>query len=157
MFSCNLPPALLAEWPGSFTCYCGNMGVERIPKLESAQKVNPGEENSPAAPTVIWTRDLMSWVRRSNHWAIPVPNLNLLFIVLLPCSFYLCLFVSTLFWGDGVQLTNIKIQLLTNWVFEPQVRERRWWRGASQHPMDSAAGTTGVWNVARGVWCWLHG
>ena len=22
-FSCNLPPALLAEWPGSFTCYCG--------------------------------------------------------------------------------------------------------------------------------------
>ena len=31
-FSCNLPPALLAEWPGSFTCYCGNTGVERIPK-----------------------------------------------------------------------------------------------------------------------------
>ena len=28
----NLPPALLAEWPGSFTCYCGNTGVERIPK-----------------------------------------------------------------------------------------------------------------------------
>ena len=22
----NLPPALLAEWPGSFTCYCGNTG-----------------------------------------------------------------------------------------------------------------------------------
>ena len=32
VFSCNLPPALLAEWPGSFTCYCGNTGVERIPK-----------------------------------------------------------------------------------------------------------------------------
>ena len=31
-FSCNLPPALLAEWPGFFTCYCGNTGVERIPK-----------------------------------------------------------------------------------------------------------------------------
>ena len=30
--SCNLPPALLAEWLGFFTCYCGNMGVERIPK-----------------------------------------------------------------------------------------------------------------------------
>ena len=56
--SCNLPPALLAEWPGSFTCYCGNTGVERIPTLESAQKVDPGEENSPAAPTGIWTRDL---------------------------------------------------------------------------------------------------
>ena len=33
-------------------------GVERIPKLESAQKVDPGEENSPAAPAGIRTRDL---------------------------------------------------------------------------------------------------
>ena len=32
VFSCNLPPALLAEWPGSFACYCGNTGLERIPK-----------------------------------------------------------------------------------------------------------------------------
>ena len=38
--SCNLPPAHLAEWPGS--C-CGNTGVERIPKQVSAQKVYPGE------------------------------------------------------------------------------------------------------------------
>ena len=53
MFSCNLPPALLAEWPGSFTCYCGNMGMEQIPKW-----VNPREENSPAAPAGIQTRDL---------------------------------------------------------------------------------------------------
>ena len=30
MFSCNLPPAPLAKWPGSFTCYCGNTGVERM-------------------------------------------------------------------------------------------------------------------------------
>ena len=32
VFSCNLPPALLAEWQGSFMCYCSNTGVERIPK-----------------------------------------------------------------------------------------------------------------------------
>ena len=32
VFSCNMPPALLAEWPGSFTCYCSNTGVERILK-----------------------------------------------------------------------------------------------------------------------------
>ncbi len=37
MFSCNLPPALLAEWPGFFTCYCGNTGVERIPKWVSTE------------------------------------------------------------------------------------------------------------------------
>ena len=32
VFNCNLPSALLEEWPGSFTCYCGNTAVERIPK-----------------------------------------------------------------------------------------------------------------------------
>ena len=26
VFRCNLPTALLAEWPGSFTCHCGNTG-----------------------------------------------------------------------------------------------------------------------------------
>ena len=44
VFSCNLPPTLLAERSGSFTCYCGNTRVERIPKCESAQKVDPGEQ-----------------------------------------------------------------------------------------------------------------
>ena len=35
VFGCNLPPALLAEWPGSFTCYCSklsNTGMEQIAK-----------------------------------------------------------------------------------------------------------------------------
>ena len=50
MFSCNQPPALLAEWPLSFTCYCGNAGVER--------KVGPGEENFPAAPAGTRTQHL---------------------------------------------------------------------------------------------------
>ena len=31
VFKCNLPPALLAEWPGSFTCRCSNTGVELTP------------------------------------------------------------------------------------------------------------------------------
>ena len=34
-------------------------GVERIPKLESAQKVDPGEESAHTAPAVIQTRDLL--------------------------------------------------------------------------------------------------
>ena len=46
-------PALLAEWPGLFTCYYGNTGVARIPKWESAQK-----EHSPATPAGIRTSDL---------------------------------------------------------------------------------------------------
>ena len=57
VFSCNLPPALLAEWLGSFTSYCGNTGVEQIPKLESAQKVDPGEENCPATSIRTQTYD----------------------------------------------------------------------------------------------------
>ena len=41
-----------------FTCHCGNTGVERTPKKESAQKVNPSEEKFPAAPAGIRTRNL---------------------------------------------------------------------------------------------------
>ena len=37
-FRCNLPPALLAEWPGSFTCHCGNTGVERTPSKSQHTK-----------------------------------------------------------------------------------------------------------------------
>ena len=29
VFMCKLPPAVFAEWPGPFTCHCGNTGVER--------------------------------------------------------------------------------------------------------------------------------
>ena len=32
-FSYNMPPALLAEWPGSFACYCGNTGLKWIPVI----------------------------------------------------------------------------------------------------------------------------
>ena len=34
-------------------------GLERIPKFDSAQKADPREENSPAAPAGIRTRDLI--------------------------------------------------------------------------------------------------
>ena len=31
MCVCNLPPALLADWPESFSCYCSNTRLEWIP------------------------------------------------------------------------------------------------------------------------------
>ena len=37
MFRCNLPPALLAEWPGSLMCHCGNTGVEQTLNKVSTQ------------------------------------------------------------------------------------------------------------------------
>ena len=47
VFRCNLPSALFAEWPGSFTCHCGNTGVEQTPnnnkhtKLTLEKKILP--------------------------------------------------------------------------------------------------------------------
>ena len=58
MFSCNLPPALLAELLGSFTCHCRNTGGGTDTEKESAHKVKSGEGNSPAAPAGIRTRNL---------------------------------------------------------------------------------------------------
>ena len=70
MFNCNLPPALLAEWPGSFTRYCGNTGVKQILKSASAQKVDPGEENSPAAPAGTRTRDLITRLALASYFKL---------------------------------------------------------------------------------------
>ena len=39
VFRCNLPPALWAEWPGSFTCHCGNTGVERTTNKSQRTKL----------------------------------------------------------------------------------------------------------------------
>ena len=39
MCRCNLPPALLAEWPGSFTCHCGNTGVEQTSNKSQHKKL----------------------------------------------------------------------------------------------------------------------
>ena len=65
---CSLLPALWAEWPGSFTCHCGNTRVEHKSN-KSAHKVNSGEENSPAIPAGIQTHNLLivSRVLSSSH------------------------------------------------------------------------------------------
>ena len=39
VFRCNPPPALLAGWPGSFTCHCGNTGVEWTPNKSQHTKL----------------------------------------------------------------------------------------------------------------------
>ena len=38
VFRCNLPTALSAEWPRSFTCHCGNTGVEWTPNKSKHRK-----------------------------------------------------------------------------------------------------------------------
>ena len=39
LFRCNLSPALLAEWPGSFTCHCGYTEVTRTPNKSLRTKL----------------------------------------------------------------------------------------------------------------------
>ena len=61
------PPLLVPEnsWrrmTWTFTCYCGNTGMERIRKQESAQTVDSGEDDSPpVAPARTRTRDLSDY------------------------------------------------------------------------------------------------
>ena len=66
VFRCNLPPALLAESPGSFTYHCGNTDKSQHIKLTLEKKILP-----PLRPgfelATFRSRD-----RRSYQQAIPV-------------------------------------------------------------------------------------
>ena len=67
LFRCNLPPALLAEWPGSFTCHCGNTGVEWTMNKSQHTKLIQEKKISLAAPTTFRSRvwcstNKLSWL-----------------------------------------------------------------------------------------------
>ena len=61
---------------GIFYVLLRNTGVESIPKWESAQKVDPGEENVPAAPAVTRTRDLSIATESGDLTTEPSPLPN---------------------------------------------------------------------------------
>ena len=75
VFSCNLPPALLAKWPGSFTCYCSNTGVERIPLIKlqidthQLTPFGPAEladlQSGGLSPAQLWL--LLRWTGPANR------------------------------------------------------------------------------------------
>ena len=72
MFSCNLPPAPLAEWPGSFTCYCSNTGRNGY-RNKSHRKLTLENKILPPLLQGFEPATFQSRIRRSNHWAIPAP------------------------------------------------------------------------------------
>ena len=76
MFRCNLPPALLAEWPGSFTCHCGNTGVEWT--LNKSQHTKLTLEKKILRPplTGFELAPFRSRVWRSNQQAISAPSVK---------------------------------------------------------------------------------
>ena len=73
MFSCNLPPALLAEWLGFFTCYRGNTGWNGYRNKSQHRKSTLEKRILPPFQQGFKPATFQSRVRRSNHWAIPAP------------------------------------------------------------------------------------
>ena len=65
VYRCNLPPALLAEWPGSFTCHCGNTGMEQtLNKSQHLRLTLKKKILSPLLPGLELST-FRSWVRHS--------------------------------------------------------------------------------------------
>ena len=73
MFRCNLPTAHLAEWLTSFTCHCGNTGMERTPNKSQHTKLTLEEKILPPLWPGFELATFRSRVRRSNQQAIPAP------------------------------------------------------------------------------------
>ena len=72
--TCN--PVFWQNDGGSFTCHCGDTGVERTPNKSQYKNVNSGDEkkNSPAAPAGIRTRNLSITSQVLYQQAIPAPK-----------------------------------------------------------------------------------
>ena len=78
MFSCKLPPAPLAEWPGSFTRHCGNKTLRWDGYWNNSRhrKLTPEKKNVFIPPLLpgLEPETFRSGVQRSYHWALsPLP------------------------------------------------------------------------------------
>ena len=74
MFRCNLPPALLAEWLGSFVCHCGDTGVERTPNKGKHTTLTLEKKILPPLPLGFEMATFGSRVQHSNQQAILAPQ-----------------------------------------------------------------------------------
>ena len=70
MFRCNLPPALLAEWPGYFTCHCSNTWVERTPNKSQHTKLTLEKKILPPLLPGLEHATFWSQVQHSNQYAL---------------------------------------------------------------------------------------
>ena len=74
VFRCNPPPALLAEWLGSFMCHCGNTGVGWMPNKSQHTKLTL--EKKILLPLLTGFKLATFWSRvwSSNQQAILAPS-----------------------------------------------------------------------------------
>ena len=76
VFRCNLPPALLAEWPGSNMCHCGDTGMEWTPNKSQHTKLTLEKKILPPLLPGFELATFRSRVRRSNQQAIAAPHVT---------------------------------------------------------------------------------
>ena len=69
MFKHNLPPALLAKWPGSFMCHCGNKGVEWTPSKSQHTKLTQKKKILPPLLLEFKLATFWIWVQCSHQQA----------------------------------------------------------------------------------------
>ena len=72
VFRCNLPPALLAEWLGSFTCHCSNTREEQTPNKSQHRKLTLEKKISQPILSGLKLANFWSWVRHSTNCAVPI-------------------------------------------------------------------------------------
>ena len=75
VFRCNLPPALLLVWQGSFTCHCSNMEVEETPNKSQHTKLTQEKKIFPPLLPGFEPATFRSRVQRSrllNTWTLPL-------------------------------------------------------------------------------------
>ena len=70
---CNLPPALLAEWLGSFTCHCSNTGVGQTPNKSQHTKLTLDKKILPPLLPGFEFATFRLQVQRFNQQVTPAP------------------------------------------------------------------------------------
>ena len=68
-FRCNLPPAFLAQWPGSFTCHCSSTGLEWTLSKSQHTKLTVEKKILPLLLLGFELATFQSWVKRSYQQA----------------------------------------------------------------------------------------
>ena len=74
VFRCNLPPALLAEWLGSFTCHCSITGVEWTLHKSQHAKLTLKKKILPPLLLGFEPTTFRSRVQRSSQQATQLPH-----------------------------------------------------------------------------------
>ena len=136
---CNLPSALLAEWPGSFMCRWGNTGLERTPNKSQNTKLTL--EQKTLLPLLQGFKLATFWSRSPTFLPTSYPN-SPVFTSNKTTNLITSLFSSweglgQTRWGHHTLFTRKKttnlITITVQWLRRFRTHTR-WWSEPSQWP-----------------------